>query len=253
MVNTDPTLQEQNLNVTPQIDTKEEVSNQQNPQEGVDESPSAVNFRRFRKEREAERKRMADREKEMEQEKLSRERERHAQETQIKAMEAAMEALLKKQNNPDDLDINEKELQEKRVQDLVRAELERVRKIERDEAEAREQASIRDRILSVHPDFNEVCTQENLDYVDFHEPEMSKAFQSAKNDMNKWLAIYKFVKKTIPNPMSKKDERRMEQNDKKPRSISIPGLTETGDSAPSILSDQRKKDNWARMRKVMQG
>jgi hypothetical protein len=61
------------------------------------------------------------------------------------------------------------------------------------------------------------------------------------------------MKKFVPNPDSRKDQARIEKNLAKPQSMSVPGSTQTGDHAPTELTEQRRKDNWARMCRVMKG
>lgn len=204
------------------------------------ESAKEINFKKFREQRDIERKRMAE-----------LEREKTAQQSQIEAMKAAMEALVNKPERPSLEDEDVEALQAKKIAELVKSEVEKVRASDRMEAERREQEMMLSRLSSMFPDFNEVCSQQNLDYLDFHEPDISKTLQSAKNDINKWSAIYKLAKRMIPNPMSKKEELKIEKNLAKPKSLSIPGLTQTGDSVVrNELTEERKRDNWARMQKA---
>jgi len=61
------------------------------------------------------------------------------------------------------------------------------------------------------------------------------------------------VERFVPNTNSGKDAKKAEQNFNKPQSMAVPGATQTGDTAPMMLDEKRKVDNYARMMKVMKG
>ena len=106
---------------------------------------------------------------------------------------------------------------------------------------------------STFSDFNQVCSQENLDYLQYHYPEVAAGFKHAPDTFETWANIYKAMKRFVPNPDSKKDQARIEKNLAKPQSMSVPGSTQTGDHAPMDLSEKRRQDNWQRMQRVMKG
>ena len=55
------------------------------------------------------------------------------------------------------------------------------------------------------------------------------------------------------NPNSSKDQKKAENNFNKPQSMAVSGVSQTGDSAPMMLDDKKRSDNWSRMQRVMKG
>ena len=82
---------------------------------------------------------------------------------------------------------------------------------------------------------------------------MAAPYKHLPDSYDKWAAIYKAVKRFVPNPDSGKDQRKAEKNFGKPQSMAVAGNTQTTDSAPMMLDDKRRQDNWNRMQKVMKG
>ncbi len=63
------------------------------------------------------------------------------------------------------------------------------------------------------PDFSRVCSQENLDYLDYHYPEISRPLQRLGDGYDKWHDTYHAVKKFIPgHAEAKKDAMKAEIN-----------------------------------------
>jgi len=227
----------------------------QKPQETVvqtesaqkEETPEQINWKKFREKREEERKTAEKR--------IAEEKERAEKATaEAKALKDAIDAIISRdgdntnerspENNGDDPD---------RIAQLVAKELERVEREREQKRLEQERKEWPQRLVREIPDFDRVCTTENLDYLEYHHPEIAEAFKEAPDGYNKWKNVYSVLKKMIPNPSSDKDEKRMERNLAKPRSISTPGLPSTGDMAPHVLDDSRKNSNWKRMQQVMRG
>jgi hypothetical protein len=61
------------------------------------------------------------------------------------------------------------------------------------------------------------------------------------------------LKRFIPNTNAGKEAAKADKNLSKPQSMSVPGMSATGDTAPVKFDDQRRADNWARMQRVMKG
>lgn len=223
------------------------VSEQQQPEpakteaQPQEETPEQINWRKFRQERaEAEAKR--------------KEAEERATKTaaEAEALKAALESVL---NKPSPMqqhyesqyeEENEDKLLERKLENILQARDAKMR----EEQKKREMQELPQKLNQTFSDFGSVCNQENLDYMEFHHPEIAKAFQHMPDSFDKWASVYTAVKKLVPNPNSKKDEKRIDQNLSKPQSMSIPGITQTGDSAPNYLDDAKKKANWERMVKV---
>ena len=219
---------------TPQITS--EIQPKQEEQE-------QINWKKFREQREIDRK-----------SKLASEEAAAKSAAEAKALKEAMEALLNK-NQPSQQPYNEPvdETEDERIQKKVDAALAKQRAVEDEKKRISDVQEIPNRLAQTYTDFNHVCNQENLDYFEFHHPEIAAAFENQPDSFQKWQNIYKALKKYIPNAISKKDEKRAEKNFNKPQSMSVPGSTQSGDVAPHKLDDQRRADNWARMNRVMKG
>jgi len=141
---------------------------------------------------------------------------------------------------------------EKKVNELL-AKKEKQYEQQRQEREQREYPTRLSREL---PDFEHVCSQENLDYLDFHFPELSRPLQRLPEGFDKWHDIYYAVKKFMPNSQNaKKDAVRAEVNSNKPKSISSSQMTPPGEKSSLSMTDieNRRAENWARMQKTMKG
>lgn len=226
---------EQVQNSVPSSTDKKEISE-------VPESVQEVNWRNFREERKKQRQETE------EAKKIAAQKESEA-----RALKEAMEALLNKpaiQTNDIQEEPDEKESIKKLIADALADERRRVEK-ERMDREARE---LPNRIQANMKDFHEVCSAENVDYLEYHYPEITAGFKYMPDGYEKWEAIYKSVKRLIPNAqVSNKDKAKAERNMMKPQSISVAGVTSTGDMAPQMLTDQKKMDNWKRMAARMKG
>ena len=225
-----------NENNAVQEETKIDPQVNQKPQEVQQESVEEVNWRKFRQQREEERKQREAAEK------YARQKEEEAA-----ALKQAMQALVEKPEKeiPD-------ETEDQRIERKVEEKL-RLKELEFEKQRAeREIKELPNRLIQTHRDFNDICTTENLDYLEYHFPEIAQAYKHMPDGFEKWDGLYKAVKRFIPNKDSKKDVKKAENNLAKPLAISKPGATQTGDHAPVLqLDEARKRSNWERMRKVM--
>jgi hypothetical protein len=210
---------------------------QEQTQSKEEETPQQIDWRKFKEARRLER------------QQLEEERKRSAQKAQeAEALKAALDALV---NKPTHSQEPTEETEEQKWERIVEQKL-AVREKEAEIARrAKEQEELPSRLVQTYRDFDQICSQENLDYLEFHHPELSEAFAKLPNSFDKWSKIYNSVKRYIPNAANNKDQKKAEKNMTKPQSMSVAGVTQTGDSAPMHLDDQRKKDNWARMQKAM--
>lgn len=203
-----------------------------------EEDPQQINWKKFRETREIERKQRE------EAEKRASEKEAEAQ-----ALKAAMESLLSKpavsQDDPEDED--------SRIQKKIDAIMSKREVQMQEQLQRREQQEFPAKLKSAYSDFDHICTTENLDYLEYHYPEVAAGFKHMPDGFDKWANIYKAVKRFIPNADAVKDKGRIEKNASKPQSMSVSGVTQTGDNAPIQLDDKRRADNWQRMQRVMKG
>lgn len=235
---------------------KPEPSNsQQKPQEnktedGTQEDP---NWRAFR---EARKKDRADRE--------AAERKAHEKEAEISALKAAMEAAFSKSSpTPQayqqyygmNTSAEQEETEDERIERKVQAVLSvREAAAEKSRIE-KEQQEYPNRLNQTYSDFNTIISQENLDYLDYHYPEVSRPLQRLQDGYDKWSDIYKAVKKFVPNTTtSKKDAAKAEVNFNKPKSISSTSITQPGEAVGSArLTEEKRASNWERMQKILKG
>ena len=208
------------------------------------ETQEQINWKRFREAREVERK-----------QKIEAEKRAAEKEAEAEALKSALEAIVNKPSQSNSHQINDsiQESDEERLKRLIAESLEAQRKKDQIERAQREQEQLPQRLTESYSDFNKVCTTENLDYLEYHYPEIARAFKHMPDTFQKWSDVYQAVKRLIPNPESKKDQSKAEKNLNKPQAMSIAGKTQTGDNAPQYLDDKRKSDNWARMQKTMRG
>ncbi len=245
----DVNTQSQNETAVPQHD----VIVQQNTNEKKDtESPEDQNWKAFREARKRDR---AERE--------AAERRAAEKEQEIAALKAAMEAAFSAKSSPtpqayqqyygmEQPEENEEQRIERKVNELLSKKEEQYR---REQAEY-EQREYPNRIKRDFPDFAQVCSQENLDYLDFHYPEISRPLQRLGDGYDKWHDTYHAVKKLIPNHSSaRKEAMRADINSNKPRSISSTAPSPTGDKPRESWqeSEARRAENWARMQRIMKG
>ncbi len=210
------------------------------------ETEDQINWKKFREEREKDRKQ-------------AEESARKAQEkeNEVQALKAAMDAILSKptHNSSNDRQMNEEEetedqkIEKKVLQALEVRDRQRIEQKKKHEAETLPQ-----RLQADHKDFNQVCSTENLDYLDYHYPEVSRAFRHSPDSYDKWSDIYKAVKRFVPNTDSRKDQKKAEANYNKPQSMSIQNESQMGKSGSAhILDDAKKASNWERMQRAMKG
>lgn len=214
------------------------------------ETPEQINWKKFREEREKERK-------QLDQERKDKE----AANKEAQALKAAMDAILNKPHpstqlnqQPASTSNYEDESEEDRIEKKVNASLERRYQQEKIERQQREAVELPANLQKTFGDFNQTCSTENLDYLEFHYPEVAAPYRHMPESFDKWANIYKAVKRFVPNTDSRKEANRAEKNFNKPQSASSPGVSQSGTATSSfILSEQRKAENWARMERTRKG
>lgn len=218
----------------------------------VDDTPPFVksetnkdNWKAFKESREQDRK-----DKEIAQKMAVEERAR------AEALREAMEALVNKptQQYQQQNTYQNEETEEQRIERKVSAALEKERQKYREQEQKEAEEARPRQIRQALPDFDVVCSASNLDYLDYHYPEITAGFKHMPDSVEKWQAVHKAVKRFVPSTDLKKETRQLEQNATKPQSISSPStLQGTQAKGPNILSDQQKAANWERMQKQLRG
>lgn len=232
--------------VTPQVETQAAPNTPE-----TQEDPNWKAFREARKrdrlEREAAEARAAEKEKE------------------VAALKAAMEAAFSAKQAPtpqayqDYYGMNQQpeESEEQRIERKVNELLSKKEQEYQKQQAEYEQKTYPQRLLRDMPDFNQVCSQENLDYLDYHYPEISRPLQRLGEGYDKWHDTYHAVKKLIPNhSTAKKEAMRADINSNKPRSMSSSGPSPTGTGGAQETwkeAEERRAANWQRMQRTLKG
>ena len=229
--------------------TQKEGKNEQPPAQEAQNTEADKNWKAFREARKKDR-----------EEKEAAERRATEKEAEAAALRAAMEAAFSKQSpvqQPNQygqqypIDETEDERIDKKVQAAIAAREVAYQK-EREEKE-RHEAPLK--VREMFPDFNQIVTQENCDYIDYHYPELSAPFQYMPEGTKKLAAMYNVIKKMVPNPTTaKKEAARADANFNKPKSMSTTGVTQSGESSGSArLTEEKRAANWERMQRTLKG
>jgi hypothetical protein len=213
----------------------------------VEESEQDRNWKKFREQREIERKQ------------LEAEKKRAAEkEKEAAALKAAMDSLL---NKPDSRSGSQREEvdyfeddEEKRIEKLVEKKLAEKERIIEQQRQQREQQELPQRLKREYPDFDQVCTSDNLDYLEYHYPEVATAFGHMPDGIEKWTGIYKAAKRFVPNIDAKRAQARAQDNLLKPQSAS--GASAAQAATPNMaraLTDSQKAENYRKMQAMIKG
>ncbi len=221
--------------------TKTEDKVTTNPAPITEETPEQINWKKFREARDKERK-----------EKQEIEKRAAEKEAEAAALKAALEAIVNKPS-PKNQDYNEpnEESEEQRIERLVDARLEKERRRYQEEAQIQEARNLPHKLAQTMQDFDKICSTDNLDYLEYHYPEVAGAFKELPDTYEKWAKVYQAVKRFVPNTDHKKDQAKADKNLAKPQSMNVAGKTAVGDSAPMMLDEKRKAANWERMVRTM--
>jgi hypothetical protein len=127
---------------------------------------------------------------------------------------------------------------------------------ERRDAMERERHEYPNRLQRDFPDLQNVCSQENIDYLDYHFPEVARPLGRLPEGYDKWHDIYHAVKKFIPNHANMhKDAAKADNNQMKPKSISSQTSTPPGQKNMETWQEieQRRSANYERMQRIIKG
>ncbi len=235
-------MNDNNIENKPQTPIEQEknepIINNNLPETPVDEDP---NWRIVREQRKAERKARED-----------AERRANDKAAEAEALKAALEAL---SNRPQQQSYsNEDETEEQRLNRTVEAIVKKREQEFLQKQREREMQEYPSKLRSNLPEFDKVCHPDNLDYLEYHHPEIAKAFSHMPEGYDKWECIYKATKKYVPNMDSRKEAAKVDKNLAKPGSISSTGTTQgQGIGSPARLSEAQRQANWQRMQKTLKG
>lgn len=214
---------------------------------GEPEKPEDPNWKAFREARKKDRS-----------EREAAEKRALEKEAEAAALRAAMEAAFAKGNTPNlnnRYEEQPEETEDQRIEKKVQAALAQRETQAAQERQSREVEEYPQRLQQHFPDFQQTIANDNLDYLEYHYPEVASPLKRLPDGYDKWHDIYKAIKKFIPNTDSRKDSQKAQNNFNKPRSMSSSGMTqaETGAPAVHIITKEQREANWARMQRALKG
>ena len=169
---------------------------------------------------------------------------------EIEDLKLAFQAMAeKKDNNYDDDNSDDPK---KAIQDEVNRILSQ-KEAERDQRDRQER--IRKETLEIKeqmPDLVEVCSHDNLAYLEYYHPEIAIPLAKMPDGLEKTKLAYQAVKKHVK--MNKKEQNKIEQNLSKPKSLhsSLSNESQKEESS-AVMSDKRKTETWQKMQRLMSG
>lgn len=241
VIKTENTTPQEQSQAQPQIQTV--IATSDNPEE----SPQDRDWRKWRENRQKEREEAA---------KIDAARRKAEEEAEVlrKALEAVVNKPTKSHSHEaldDDISESEEARIDRRIAEALQKQQENYRRQE-EERESREYPA---KLRSTFKDFEQVCTAENLDYLEFHHPELAKSLSRVPQSFDKWADVYSAIKRYVPNPNSSSDVKRADRNLQKPQSLSHTSLSDPGTSPMGArrLDEKTKAANWERMQRTLKG
>ncbi len=201
------------------------------------------------------------REQKAQERKAREEAERKAAEEaqRAEAYRIALEAAVNKPSN--NRQINEygsdttEESEEQRIERKVQQSINKYRQEEERLRKEREAQELPYQLQRAFPDVEKVISDENLDYLRFHYPEIAQSLDYTPKTFDGYATVYKTLKRLVPNQAdAKHDAQKIEKNLNKPGSVSSTGQSGAGTGAAGNavrLTEERRAANWARMQRTM--
>ncbi len=182
---------------------------------------------------------------------------RAAEETQrAEAYRIALEAAVNKpSNNRQANEYVSEHTEESEDQRIARKVKEEVKILRDEEERLRKEREVQElpyQLQKVFPDVEKVISDENLDYLRFHYPEIAQSLDYTPKTFDGYATIYKTLKRLVPNQAeAKHDAQKIEKNLNKPGSISTTGQTGAGSASkglpPLKQIEERRAQRWQEM------
>lgn len=196
-------------------------------------------------------------------EKEAAERKAQEKEAEVSALKAALEASLDRRPAQGQSQVSgyypynndSEETEDERIEKKVQAALAVREQAAERQRQEREHQEYPQRLNQQYPDFNAIVTAENLDYLEYHYPEVARPLKRLTDNYDKWADVYQTLKKFVPNAaVVKQQVAKAESNLLRPKSMSAVGSTQNTEGTMSHkLSEDRKQANWERMQKTLRG
>jgi hypothetical protein len=175
-------------------------------------------------------------------------------EAEAAALKAALEAVVNRpqqqyQHQEEQIEESEEQRFERKYKEMRGREIAEEQRIRQEQ----EKVSMPIKLRQQYSDFDQVCSTNNLDYLEFHHPELARSMGALPDSIDKWSIIYNAVKRYIPNTNAGREQAVAERNLSKPQSFTGT-TTPNGETLPAMrLDESRKAANWARMQQALKG
>jgi len=123
-----------------------------------------------------------------------------------------------------------------------------------EERERERREEIPRRMREELPEFDQICSEENGDYIEFHNPRLARTISSLLQGPKTFQTmkdIYEMVKEAVPNATAKEREK-IKANALTPKSSwqeGIQGATQGG--VARVLTEADRDRNYRRMQEIM--
>lgn len=171
---------------------------------------------------------------------------------EIEDLKVAFQVMVEKKESPiyEDEERDSKKYVQEEIQRLFRVEQEKKKAQEDNERIYRDSMAIKQDM----PDLLEICSQENLAYLEYYNPEIAIPLGKMPDGLEKTKLAYQAIKKHVK--MAKKEKEKVEQNLSKPKSIHSAYSNETmsdKENSSGVLSDKRRSETWQKMQRLISG
>lgn len=182
------------------------------------------------------------------------EEDRSRREKELEDLKVAFQVMVEKKDSSstfqDNEDTDHKKFVQDEIQRLFREEQSKKKQQEDAERTYRDTMAIKQEM----PDLLEVCSQENLAYLEYYNPEIAIPIGRMPDGLEKTKLAYQAIKKHVK--MAKKEKEKVEQNLSKPKSVHSSYSNETTsdkENSSGVLSDRRRNETWQKMQRLISG
>lgn len=242
-----------------ELEAQDTPASVQEPSESEEElTPEQINWRKFREQRAREREEAKQQAAQAEQERQAREAlQRFISENLAK--QGAQVQLTPAQQEQIIADLPDDEIPTGgEIKGYIQRQIERgvQEALQRTKSE-QERQKLPTQVRSQLKDFDEVCSQENIDYLQYKAPYLAESLSARlKNPENvrfeDLAALYDAVLQVVPSASEKKTPAQV-QDPQKPRSLSHPIANASRDIAPRSLSAKQREEEYQRMVALAKG
>lgn len=117
----------------------------------------------------------------------------------------------------------------------------------------RAQEELPNRVKQEMPDFDQVVSKENVEYLKAHKPHLAQVLATTQDPYAQAKAAYDAVKAFCPSAQVTQDKQRAERNAQKPGSLDQAGPPRTGETDPYRMSSTTKAQLWKEMQDAARG